>query len=93
MNKSDLVKMIADKTDLTSADASAALEATLSSIAEALKGGDTCTLIGFGTFVVRDRAEREGRNPRTGETIIIPAAKVPAFKPGKGLKEAVNPPA
>lgn len=90
MNKSELLNQIIDATDLPKAQAAAALDATLSAITGALKAGDSVTLIGFGTFVVRERAARKGRNPRTGEELDIAAAKVPAFKPGKGLKDAVN---
>lgn len=90
MNKSELIEAIAEKAQLSRANANAALDATLATISEALKKGDTVTLVGFGTFEVRARAERDGRNPKTGETIKIAAAKNPAFKPGKALKDAVN---
>lgn len=90
MNKSELIDAIAEKSQLSRANANAALDATLAAISEALKKGDTVTLVGFGTFEVRARAERDGRNPKTGETIKIAAAKNPAFKPGKALKDAVN---
>jgi DNA-binding protein HU-beta len=90
LNKSELIEAIAEKAQLSRANANAALDATLATISEALKKGDTVTLVGFGTFEVRARAERDGRNPKTGETIKIAAAKNPAFKPGKALKDAVN---
>lgn len=90
MNKSELVSAIAENADLTKAAAGRALDATIDAITESLKNGEPVTLIGFGTFEVRDRAARSGRNPRTGETIEIKAAKNPAFKAGKALKEAVN---
>ena len=90
MNKSELISSIADKSDLTKADAGRALDATISAITDSLTNGEAVTLIGFGTFEVRDRAARAGRNPRTGETIQIKASKNPAFKAGKSLKEAVN---
>lgn len=90
MNKTQLVDSIADKTGLSKADAGRALEATLDAITGALKGGDTVSLVGFGTFEVRSRAARTGRNPRTGEEIKIPAVKNPAFKAGKAFKDAVN---
>ena len=90
MNKSDLVDAIADSAGLSKADAGRALDATVDAITDALKGGSTVSLVGFGTFTVRDRAARTGRNPRTGETIQIAASKNPAFKAGKALKDAVN---
>ena len=90
MNKSELINVIANKTDLTKADAGHALDAVTTSITNSLKNGEAVTLIGFGTFEVRDRAARAGRNPRTGETIQIKASKAPAFKAGKALKDAVN---
>lgn len=90
MNKSELVSAIAENADLTKAAAGRALDATIDAVTESLKNGEPVTLIGFGTFEVRDRAARSGRNPRTGETIQIKAAKNPAFKAGKALKEAVN---
>ena len=90
MNKSELIKSIATKAELTNKQAGAALDATLSSIVEALKAGENASLLGFGSFEVRIRAAREGRNPATGETITIPAAKVPGFRAGKGLKDAVK---
>jgi DNA-binding protein HU-beta len=90
MNKSDLVDAIAASSGLSKADAGRALDATVKSITGALKKGNTVSLVGFGTFSVRKRAARTGRNPRTGETIKIKASKNPAFKAGKALKDAVN---
>lgn len=81
---------MADSADISKAAAGRALDAMISSISGALKKGDSLTLVGFGTFSVRSRAARAGRNPKTGETIQIKAAKVPAFKAGKALKDAVN---
>ncbi len=90
MNKSDLVEAIAKSADISKAAAARALDSTIESITKALKKGDTVSLVGFGTFKVGKRAARNGRNPRTGETIKIKAAKVPKFSAGKGLKDAVN---
>ena len=90
MNKSELIKTIASKAELTNKQVGAALDAFISSISEALKDGDTVSLLGFGSFEVRTRAAREGRNPATGEKVMIPAAKVPGFRAGKGLKDAVK---
>ncbi|MEM9601821.1 MAG: HU family DNA-binding protein [Pseudomonadota bacterium] len=90
MNKSELVDAIADKADLSRAEASRALDALTAVVSDALKGGDQVALTGFGTFLSRRREAREGRNPKTGETIQIAAANVPAFKAGKALKDAVN---
>ena len=90
MNKSDLVEAIAKSADMPKAAAARALDATIESIKKALKNGDTVSLVGFGTFKVGKRAARNGRNPRTGATIKIKAAKVPKFSAGKGLKDAVN---
>lgn len=90
MNKSDLVDAIAKSAELSKAAAGRALDATVESIKKALKKGDTVSLVGFGTFKVGKRAARNGRNPRTGATIKIKAAKVPKFSAGKGLKDAVN---
>jgi DNA-binding protein HU-beta len=90
MNKSELVEAIADSAGLSKADAGRALEAVVKTVTKALKKGDTVSLVGFGTFSVRKRAARTGRNPRTGETIKIKAANNPAFKAGKALKDAVN---
>ena len=90
MNKSELIKSIAAKAELSQKDAGAALDALISSITEALKAGENASLLGFGSFEVRTRAAREGRNPTTGEKVMIPAAKVPGFRAGKGLKDAVK---
>ena len=90
MNKSELIDAIAADAGLSKADAGKALDATLSAVTGALKGGDRVSLVGFGTFQVKDRAARSGRNPQTGATIQIAAAKVPGFKAGKALKDAVN---
>ena len=90
MNKSDLVDAIAKSAELSKDAAARALDATVDTIKKALKKGDTVSLVGFGTFKVGKRAARNGRNPRTGATIKIKAAKVPKFSAGKGLKDAVN---
>ncbi len=90
MNKSELIDAIAERADISKAAAGRALDATLDAITGALKEGEQVTLIGFGTFLVRERASRVGRNPRTGEAMTIAAAKTPAFKAGKALKDAVN---
>ena len=90
MNKSELIDAIAASADLSKASASNALDATLKAIEAALAKGDQVTLVGFGTFAVKERAARTGRDPQTGEEIQIKAAKVPGFKAGKGLKDAVN---
>lgn len=90
MNKSEVVDAIVDKADISKAAAARALDATLGAIRESLQQGEPVALIGFGTFLVRNRPARTGRNPRTGEDVHIAAAKVPAFKPGKALKEALN---
>ena len=89
LNKQELIDNMAESADISKA-ASRALDAMIDSISGALKKGDSLTLVGFGTFSVRSRAARAGRNPKTGETIQIKASKVPAFKAGKALKEAVN---
>ena len=90
MNKSDLVDAIAESAGLSKADAGRAVDAFVDTVTSALKSGQSVSLVGFGTFSVRDRAARTGRNPRTGETIEIAASKNPAFKAGKALKDAVN---
>jgi DNA-binding protein HU-beta len=90
MNKSELVQKVAETADIQKTVAAKAVDAIIESIKDSLKEGDTVTLIGFGTFTVRERAARTGRNPRTGDPIDIKAAKVPVFKPGKALKDAVN---
>ena len=89
MNKGELIAKIAE-TGLTKKDAGIALDAAIAAIGDALAKGDSVQLIGFGTFSVKERAEREGRNPRTGETVKIAASKAPVFKAGKALKEKVN---
>ncbi|MGH8533907.1 MAG: HU family DNA-binding protein [Gammaproteobacteria bacterium] len=90
MNKTDLIDVVAESADLPKASAGRAVDAMVNAITKALKKNDEVTLVGFGTFSVRKRAARAGRNPRTGETIKIAASKVPAFKPGKAFKDAVN---
>ena len=90
MNKSELIESIAQSADMTKADATRTLEATIDSIKTALKKGDSVALVGFGTFSVGKRAARTGRNPRTGQEIKIKAVKVPKFSAGKGLKDALN---
>lgn len=90
MNKAELVSLVAEKAGLTKKDADKAVAAVFDGIQETLQKGDKVQLVGFGTFEVRDRSARTGRNPRSGETIEIPASRVPAFKPGKALKEAVE---
>lgn len=90
MNKSELIDMIADESDVSKAAASRALDAMISGVTQSLLKGDQVTLVGFGTFSVRDRAPRTGRNPQTGESIQIKAAKVPVFKAGKAFKDALN---
>ena len=90
MNKTQLIEAVAAKTDLTKKQAEAAVNATIASVIEALKAGDKVQLVGFGTFEVKERAARTGRNPQTKETIKIPAKKLPVFKAGKALKDAVD---
>jgi DNA-binding protein HU-beta len=90
LNKADLVGSVAEKTDLTKKDAERVVTAVLDSISGALANGDKVQLVGFGTFEVKARAARMGRNPKTGQEIKIPASKVPTFKAGKGLKETVG---
>lgn len=90
MNKQDLVSAVADSAELSKADAGRAVDALIEVVKKGLKKGDTITLVGFGTFSVRKRAARQGRNPQTGATIKIKASKNPAFKAGKALKDAVN---
>ena len=90
MNKAELIDAIADNAGLSKADAGRAVDALVKTVTKALKKGDTVSLVGFGTFSVRKRAARTGRNPRTGDTIKIKASKNPAFKAGKALKDAVN---
>lgn len=90
MNKTELVNLIADNAELSKADAGRALEALIKVVKKALKSGDTVAIVGFGTFSVRKRAARTGRNPQTGATLKIKASKSPGFKAGKALKDAVN---
>ncbi len=90
MNKSELVDAVASEADLSKADAGRAVDAVLNQVTKALKIGDNVSLVGFGVFSVRKRAARQGRNPKTGEPIQIPAGKTPGFKAGKALKDAVN---
>ncbi|MGD8568995.1 MAG: HU family DNA-binding protein [Gammaproteobacteria bacterium] len=90
MNKQELVEAVAESADISKAAAGRAVDGMINAISEALGKGDQVSLVGFGTFLVRDRAARTGRNPKTGEPINIAAAKNPAFKAGKALKDAVN---
>jgi DNA-binding protein HU-beta len=90
MNKGDLIEVVADDAGLSKADATRAVDALIGAVTKALKSGNDVSLVGFGTFAVKNRAARQGRNPRTGETIQIAASKVPGFKAGKALKDAVN---
>lgn len=90
MNKSDLISAVAEASGLSKVDSGKALDAMTSTITTALSKKDSVVITGFGSFLVRDRAARTGRNPRTGESIQIKASKVPAFKAGKLLKESVN---
>nr|WP_235720872.1 HU family DNA-binding protein [Magnetospirillum molischianum] len=89
-NKNDLVAAVAESTGLSKTEAATAVDAVFQAISNALKEGDEVRLVGFGTFAVTDRAASEGRNPRTGEKISIPASKLPKFKAGKGLKDAIQ---
>jgi DNA-binding protein HU-beta len=90
MNKSDLVDAVASKADMSKAEAGRAVDAVLGSVGDALGNGDSVSLVGFGTFSVRHRAARMGRNPQTGATMQIAASKVPGFKAGKALKDKVK---
>jgi DNA-binding protein HU-beta len=90
MNKTELVAAIAEKAQITRKDADAALKAFTDVVSDELKKGEKIQLVGFGTFEVSERPAREGRNPRTGETMTIAASKQPKFKPGKALKDAIN---
>jgi DNA-binding protein HU-beta len=90
MNKTDLIEHIAKQADVSKAAATRALEATLGAVKATLKKGGSVSIVGFGTFAVGKRAARAGRNPRTGAAIKIKAARVPKFRPGKALKEALN---
>lgn len=90
MNKNDLVTKVATVSGLTKADAERAIEATITSITDSLRGGEEVRLIGFGTFAITNRPATEGRNPRTGEPLKIPATRLPKFRAGKQLKDAVS---
>ena len=90
MNKSELIQAIADEAELSKHDAAEFVDAFISVVTQELRDGNDVTLIGFGVFHVSERAERQGRNPKTGETLTIPATKKPRFRPGKPLKEAVK---
>ena len=90
MNKSGLIAAISEKAELTKKDAEKALAAFIETVGDALKNGDKVQLVGFGTFEVRERAARQGKNPQTGETIDIAASKVPAFKAGQALKDSLK---
>ncbi|MCW8869667.1 MAG: HU family DNA-binding protein [Proteobacteria bacterium] len=90
MKKQDFIKAVAEQADVSQATAGDCFDAVVDTITKALKKGDKLTFVGFGTFSVKHRAARQGRNPRTGETIQIKAAKIPSFKAGKALKDAVN---
>jgi DNA-binding protein HU-beta len=90
MNKSDLIEAVAEAADISKAAAGRAVEGVTDVIAAALKSGDTVSLIGFGTFAVKERAARSGRNPKTGESIAISASKTPTFKAGKAFKDAIK---
>ena len=89
MNKTELIAAVAEKATISKKDAENAVSAVIASITESLAGGEKVQIAGFGTFEVRERAAKTARNPRTGETIDVPACKVPAFKAGKGLKDKV----
>lgn len=89
MNKTELIAAVAEKSGLSKKDADAAVAAVFGAVTDALAAGDKIQLVGFGTFEVRARAAKQARNPRTGETMTVPATKVPAFKAGKALKEVV----
>ena len=90
MNKTEMIEAMADSADISKAAAGRALDGMVEAIVNSMKQGEQVSLVGFGTFSVRDRAAREGRNPQTGETIQIRASKIPSFKAGKGLKDALN---
>ena len=90
MKKAEFIDAVAEKCSMQKSEAAAAVDAVLDSITDALKSGDQVTLVGFGTFLVRKREARQGRNPRTGDPIDIPASNMPSFKAGKALKESVN---
>lgn len=91
MNKSELIDAVAEHSGLSKADTTKAINSFVETVTDAMQRGDDVVLVGFGTFSVKDRAARTGRNPKTGETLQIAATKVPGFKAGKGLKDAVNP--
>jgi DNA-binding protein HU-beta len=90
MTKEDLVALMASEADITKATAERAFKALISGITDALRQGDSVTVVGFGTFTVANRAARQGRNPQTGEPLTIPASRSPKFRPGKALKDAVK---
>ncbi|MEJ2611063.1 MAG: HU family DNA-binding protein [Candidatus Thiodiazotropha sp.] len=90
MNKAELIEAIAESADISKAAAGRALDGMVNAVTETMKAGDTLSLVGFGTFSVKERAARDGRNPQTGETIKIKASKIPSFKAGKALKDAIN---
>ncbi|MDT3426826.1 DNA-binding protein HU-beta [Paenibacillus forsythiae] len=90
MNKSDLINQVTEATELPKKDVTKAVDAVFEAITEALQSGDKVQLVGFGNFEVRERSARKGRNPQTGEEIEIPSSKVPAFKPGKALKDGIK---
>ena len=90
MNKAELVNAVSTSASLSKSDAARAIDATIEAITQSLQSGDQVTVVGFGTFLVRNRSARTGRNPRTGEAINIPAGKAAGFKPGKALKDALN---
>ncbi|UOF89735.1 HU family DNA-binding protein [Fodinisporobacter ferrooxydans] len=90
MNKTDLIQQVSEKADLTKKDASKAVDAVFDSIVQALSEGDSVQLIGFGSFEIRERSARKGRNPRTGEEITIEASRIPAFKAGKAFRDTVQ---
>jgi len=90
VNKSELVAKVAEVTELSKKDVTKAVDAVFDAISEALQSGDKVQLVGFGNFEVRERSARKGRNPQTGEEIDIPASKVPAFKPGKALRDGIQ---
>lgn len=90
MNKAELIETVAQSADISKSEATRAVDAVTQAITDTLKKEEQVSIVGFGTFSLRKRAARSGRNPRTGETISIKASNVPGFKPGKGLKDAVN---
>ena len=90
MNKAELIEAVAESADISKASATRAVDTVIEQITQSLQKGDQVTLVGFGTFSVRERAERKGRNPQTGEEITIKAAKIPSFKAGKGLKDTIK---